>query len=35
MRALTAVISDLQTFPQTTNSSMWERDRAVILDKAP
>lgn len=31
MRDLAAVISDLQTFPQTTNSSTWEWDRAVIL----
>lgn len=31
MRVLTAVISDLQPFPQTTNSSMWECDRAAIL----
>ena len=31
MRDLAAFISDLQTFPQTTNSSTWEWDRAVIL----
>lgn len=31
MRVLTAVISDLQPFPQTTNGSMWECDRAAIL----